>query len=144
MREAFLFLFFFFLMIRRPPRSTLFPYTTLFRSRQQADARVHRPHLSEVPDPARTQDPLPLLWPRGRQRGDDAREDRRPDGGHARAHSPDSRAGVREVARVPGRKGPHWILEGRLDKTSRRLAVSSSKWSGRVLPGHFLLSAVDV
>src|SRR2546427_5220944 len=28
-----IFLFFFFLMIRRPPRSTLFPYTTLFRSR---------------------------------------------------------------------------------------------------------------
>src|SRR2546429_1464315 len=27
--------FFFFLMIRRPPRSTLFPYTTLFRSRAQ-------------------------------------------------------------------------------------------------------------
>src|SRR3712207_8851989 len=26
------FIFFFFLMIRRPPRSTLFPYTTLFRS----------------------------------------------------------------------------------------------------------------
>ena len=29
------FLFFFFLMIRRPPRSTLFPYTTLFRSRTE-------------------------------------------------------------------------------------------------------------
>src|SRR5436305_15118403 len=29
----YLILFFFFLMIRRPPRSTLFPYTTLFRSR---------------------------------------------------------------------------------------------------------------
>src|SRR5207249_12230511 len=28
----FLFSIFFFLMIRRPPRSTLFPYTTLFRS----------------------------------------------------------------------------------------------------------------
>src|SRR5476651_2757941 len=28
------FLNFFFLMIRRPPRSTLFPYTTLFRSRR--------------------------------------------------------------------------------------------------------------
>src|SRR2546421_7845823 len=28
----FLHCFFFFLMIRRPPRSTLFPYTTLFRS----------------------------------------------------------------------------------------------------------------
>src|SRR5256884_2468779 len=30
--ESFPVLFFFFLMIRRPPRSTLFPYTTLFRS----------------------------------------------------------------------------------------------------------------
>src|SRR2546422_11754187 len=29
-------LLFFFLMIRRPPRSTLFPYTTLFRSRGAA------------------------------------------------------------------------------------------------------------
>src|SRR5688572_31757287 len=28
--------FFFFLMIRRPPRSTLFPYTTLFRSHERA------------------------------------------------------------------------------------------------------------
>src|SRR4030042_5870318 len=32
--SLFTFVFFFFLMIRRPPRSTLFPYTTLFRSRQ--------------------------------------------------------------------------------------------------------------
>src|SRR5947207_11816106 len=31
-REGRLFVRFFFLMIRRPPRSTLFPYTTLFRS----------------------------------------------------------------------------------------------------------------
>src|SRR3712207_9294592 len=31
--DLYLCLFFFFLMIRRPPRSTLFPYTTLFRSR---------------------------------------------------------------------------------------------------------------
>src|SRR2546427_5637786 len=30
-------LFFFFLMIRRPPRSTLFPYTTLFRSSVEGD-----------------------------------------------------------------------------------------------------------
>src|SRR2546422_2676729 len=30
------FLCFFFLMIRRPPRSTLFPYTTLFRSKKIA------------------------------------------------------------------------------------------------------------
>src|SRR6266576_4721018 len=32
--------FFFFLMIRRPPRSTLFPYTTLFRSDAESDVRV--------------------------------------------------------------------------------------------------------
>src|SRR5256886_17669883 len=32
---------FFFLMIRRPPRSTLFPYTTLFRSR--VDGLVRQP-----------------------------------------------------------------------------------------------------
>src|SRR2546427_8152174 len=36
-------LFFFFLMIRRPPRSTLFPYTTLFRSgRGRLEALVAR------------------------------------------------------------------------------------------------------
>src|SRR2546430_15112131 len=33
-------LFFFFLMIRRPPRSTLFPYTTLFRSTSGPLTRV--------------------------------------------------------------------------------------------------------
>src|SRR5256884_8445481 len=32
MYDLYLFFIFFFLMIRRPPRSTLFPYTTLFRS----------------------------------------------------------------------------------------------------------------
>src|SRR5438874_7224715 len=41
--------FFFFLMIRRPPRSTLFPYTTLFRSHRLprgrgADGRLEDPH----------------------------------------------------------------------------------------------------
>src|SRR5205085_12381306 len=34
------FLHFFFLLIRRPPRSTLFPYTTLFRSPPAAPART--------------------------------------------------------------------------------------------------------
>src|SRR5260370_42177449 len=32
-------LVFFFLMIRRPPRSTLFPYTTLFRSSRRAECQ---------------------------------------------------------------------------------------------------------
>src|SRR5204863_6977909 len=35
-----LYLLFFFLMIRRPPRSTLFPYTTLFRSQAVLSAQT--------------------------------------------------------------------------------------------------------
>src|SRR2546429_5263320 len=43
-------LFFFFLMIRRPPRSTLFPYTTLFRSiRCAAGSRNRWPRTSSRP-----------------------------------------------------------------------------------------------
>src|SRR2546427_10312239 len=33
--------YFFFLMIRRPPRSTLFPYTTLFRSTADESLRIN-------------------------------------------------------------------------------------------------------
>src|SRR5256885_14507279 len=42
--------FFFFLMIRRPPRSTLFPYTTLFRSQilKQNAKREMRLRLGKV------------------------------------------------------------------------------------------------
>src|SRR2546429_6454025 len=40
--DCILCLIFFFLMIRRPPRSTLFPYTTLFRS-------LHRHHAVGKP-----------------------------------------------------------------------------------------------
>src|SRR5471032_3597869 len=40
--------FFFFLMIRLPPRSTLFPYTTLFRSRH---GRRQRPALLQCHGP---------------------------------------------------------------------------------------------
>src|SRR2546426_6958704 len=42
MTLRFSFSFFFFLMIRRPPRSTLFPYTTLFRSDLLDDGRPPR------------------------------------------------------------------------------------------------------
>src|SRR4051794_41371766 len=38
-------MFFFFLMIRRPPRSTLFPYTTLFRSVHAAQPVVEHERL---------------------------------------------------------------------------------------------------
>src|SRR3712207_7806727 len=54
--------FFFFLMIRRPPRSTLFPYTTLFRSgflpskmaSSEASVSLHRRRL-----PSPTLSPFP-------------------------------------------------------------------------------------
>src|SRR2546430_17509885 len=39
-------MFFFFLMIRRPPRSTLFPYTTLFRS--PADKKWSPPRYQDI------------------------------------------------------------------------------------------------
>src|SRR5574344_1295195 len=41
LRSRFSALSFFFLMIRRPPRSTLFPYTTLFRSNRVIRSAVH-------------------------------------------------------------------------------------------------------
>src|SRR5258708_15459408 len=48
-------MFFFFLMIRRPPRSTLFPYTTLFRSIEVriATGRMHqiRVHMASLGHP---------------------------------------------------------------------------------------------
>src|SRR6266851_5330603 len=43
-------LFFFFLMIRRPPRSTLFPYTTLFRSDRAAALGPERVVVHVRPD----------------------------------------------------------------------------------------------
>src|SRR2546430_3717336 len=65
MRNATPSVFFFFLMIRRPPRSTLFPYTTLFRS--GAVARDDQPV---------TPPPLTLaLLERGRERFDIARSE---------------------------------------------------------------------
>src|SRR2546422_813762 len=48
---------FFFLMIRRPPRSTLFPYTTLFRSRDPTRRATGRPGLP--PPRARRRRPSP-------------------------------------------------------------------------------------
>src|SRR2546430_10034824 len=55
-------MFFFFLMIRRPPRSTLFPYTTLFRSAEgdHEPGQGHRVHRVAVP----------VEHQHGRQQGD--------------------------------------------------------------------------
>src|SRR5258708_22205240 len=58
---------FFFLMIRRPPRSTLFPYTTLFRSRQI----FRRARISGTPFAGFLADnQRPLVLVRNRENGD--------------------------------------------------------------------------
>src|SRR3972149_10291750 len=52
-----LFCCFFFLMIRRPPRSTLFPYTTLFRSTSAPGRRVQKFVRTETdPQPPRSEE----------------------------------------------------------------------------------------
>src|SRR2546428_2092868 len=76
-------LIFFFLMIRRPPRSTLFPYTTLFRSAHgpRRGLRRDRPGLDaaqargarEDRSPGRRQARAPL--PRRRADGDPRRSE---------------------------------------------------------------------
>src|SRR3712207_8578719 len=65
-------MYFFFLMIRRPPRSTLFPYTTLFRSRVElssASAKHLERELSANKNGSRTEQfhPYPKPLP-GRER----------------------------------------------------------------------------
>src|SRR3712207_8562552 len=75
-------IYFFFLMIRRPPRSTLFPYTTLFRSDQGPPPAVRRradrggqrhgpahPRRRRVQRP-RAQDADPAVRPAGRSASD--------------------------------------------------------------------------
>src|SRR3712207_9274678 len=85
-------LFLFFLMIRRPPRSTLFPYTTLFRStphgedqgeepgrraRRRRDDQDHLAVHQGPADPALPRRRAAVLRPRDREPG----RHRRPDHG---------------------------------------------------------------
>src|SRR3712207_7934881 len=78
-------------MIRRPPRSTLFPYTTLFRSgparprqtRQRPERplpRVHAPASGEQPVPVQTVGDGGQARVRPRSRGES------PEGASARSH----------------------------------------------------------
>src|SRR5439155_23250301 len=62
---------FFFLMIRRPPRSTLFPYTTLFRSsrRGRGPHHVHKDRVGTWE--------IPRLTVSGSRRRSDAGSDRK-------------------------------------------------------------------
>src|SRR3712207_8052145 len=67
-------------MIRRPPRSTLFPYTTLFRS-----GRRQKGHLQPTADRLRH---LPTFSARSRMTSQSARTTGRYDGPHSRARAP--------------------------------------------------------
>src|SRR3712207_8897263 len=60
--------FCFFLMIRRPPRSTLFPYTTLFRSESLHRAALVLELAAPLPEVARRHDEGRLVGP---ARGDE-------------------------------------------------------------------------
>src|SRR3712207_7697406 len=78
---------FFFLMIRRPPRSTLFPYTTLFRSHEVVrDVRPAADRgVEAVEHPTHPADPglhkheveirMPLEHTRGQEMGDGRSEE---------------------------------------------------------------------
>src|SRR5437762_12466771 len=74
-------IFFFYFLFRRPPRSTLFPYTTLFRSPRDADgARARRLRAVAAPPPVRPRRP-DLAGPRplravGRARLEDRKSTR--------------------------------------------------------------------
>src|SRR2546429_1857723 len=58
-------------MIRRPPRSTLFPYTTLFRSRVE---QLHAARRAEVEQAARFEEELALLGEEKRKSGERSEE----------------------------------------------------------------------
>src|SRR6266513_5029080 len=97
---------FFFLMIRRPPRSTLFPYTTLFRSRAPGRA-ARRPRGRGHFGPgrragARPGDVRDLSWPRDAL--PPARRDCRAHPLPRRAESPPARTGPAGGRRARARR----------------------------------------
>src|SRR5690606_4698429 len=85
-------LLFFFLMLPRPPCSTLFPYTTLFRSRHaQAHGRLAGV-LARGWTPGRRWFPLPRSWPAPDAHGVPAAGGQRRGNGHARVRAGPRRA----------------------------------------------------
>src|SRR2546429_5849066 len=60
-------LYFFFLMIRRPPRSTLFPYTTLFRSPGRCRAAPPRSPVIPAASPNTSRERWIREWPRSEE-----------------------------------------------------------------------------
>src|SRR2546430_4362433 len=71
-------------MIRRPPRSTLFPYTTLFRSRARVTGRVDYTINHELPGMLHAR-VLRSVFPHARIRGIDTEQARQLPGVHLRS-----------------------------------------------------------
>src|SRR3989475_7015612 len=156
-------------MIRRPPRSTLFPYTTLFRSEEPARAlhaalggvvadvevrrRRVRAHGALVRQPGLRADRHPLLPPPARQRGrrPAPRRDRATAGGaradHRARADPARRRRRREPA--PRRQGARALL--RRDRGARRArlrpllaAREAAGGGGRAAEGAPLAMRIEV
>src|SRR5207244_12642933 len=74
--------FLFFLLIRRPPRPTLFPYTTLFRSGHPSRGR-RSPHVVESSAaPSRRRGQLGIVREKGMETGDQDRKSTRLNSSH--------------------------------------------------------------
>src|SRR6266705_5073753 len=89
---------FFFLMIRRPPRSTLFPYTTLFRSNRRAVRRHERRGEGALRRAGRG-----LRAEGGLRRLDEGQRGPAPDGARARAGGRSRGCAARGVAALDPR-----------------------------------------
>src|SRR5256885_6218851 len=104
---------FFFLMIRRPPRSTLFPYTTLFRSQLVRKARqqlhAHLPALALEAQRGLLKARQLLL--------------RGPQAGHARARH---LVGLLLVGRARGRPDLRLVLPARIARDRKSTRLNSS------------------
>src|SRR4051812_49854104 len=102
---------FFFLMIRRPPRSTLFPYTTLFRSRALAAECHSRPRRRDRRhfrhDGARAPSVLHGAVARPRQRA------------RSEEHTSELQSHVNLVCRL--------LLEKKKNRNAHKLTESSSR-----------------
>src|SRR2546422_6280222 len=109
-------------MIRRPPRSTLFPYTTLFRSRpgRERDRRGPRPTHSR-PDLSSPPDPLSLRE-RGKSRRPPSPERRGGQGVRKEAADGGQLGSPEAPSRSPERSRslPRHNARGRTDRRMRR------------------------
>src|SRR5690242_21410299 len=107
--------FYFFLMIRRQPRSTLFPYTTLFRS---LGCPRGQPHLLDLARPGRS----PARLPRG--------------GGTERSeeHTSELQSHVNLVCRLLLEKKNQCTFEYRDEKTYRGINITRQFLLTFILP----------